>query len=136
MNLTIFESYVVNSEMEWEAAQSGMLNISNLIFNSSILSSYSSSTDSEKIIPKSKVKPLRIVTLDFESMFDKKDEICHFLNYTNIAIILGCETHLSPSISTSELLPLYTQHRGVTVMMVLEIPSLLQRKIWFLRKSK
>ena len=86
MNLTIFESYVVNSEMEWEAAQSGMLNISNLIFDSSVLSSYSSSTDSEKIIPKSKVKPLRIVTLDFESVRQERWDLslpklhqhCHY----------------------------------------------------------
>ena len=75
MNLTIFESYVKNSEMEWECAQCGMPNISNLIFDSTVSSSYSSSINSDKIIPKSKAKSLRIVTLNFQSMFNKKDEM-------------------------------------------------------------
>ena len=73
-----------------------MPNISNSIFDSTISFSYSSSTNSEEIIPKSKAKSLRIVTLNFQSMFNKKDEICHLLNDNNIDIILGCETHLSP----------------------------------------
>ena len=98
--------------MEWECAQCGMPNISNSIFDSSISSSYSSSTNSEEIIPKSKAKSLRIVTLNFQSMFNKKDEICHLLNDNNTDFILVCETHLSPSISTSELLPpVYTVYR-------------------------
>ena len=91
--------------------------------------SYSSSTESEELLPKSGAKPLKIVTVNFQSMFKKKDEICHFLSDSIIDIILGCETHLSPSISTSELLPLYIQHIGVTEMMLMEGPSLLQRKI-------
>ena len=126
MNLTIFESYVKKSEMECECARCGMPNISNSIFDSTISSNYSSSTDSEEIIPKSKVKSLRIVTHNFQNMFNKKDEICHFINNNNIDIVLGCETHLSPSISTSELLPpLYIQHTDVTEMMVMEGPPLL-----------
>ena len=37
---------------------------------------------------------------------------CHLLNDNNIDIILDCETHLSPLISTSELLhPVYTAYR-------------------------
>ena len=100
MNLTIFESYVKNSEMEWECAQCDMSNISNLIFDSTI----SSSTESEEIRPKTQVRSLRIVTLTFQSMFIKTDEIFHFLKDSNIDIILDCKTHLSPSISTSELL--------------------------------
>ena len=45
-------------------------------------------------------------------MFNKEDRICHFLNDNNINIILGCETHLTPSVSTSKLLPPgYTAYR-------------------------
>ena len=98
--------------MKQECALCGMPNISNLIFDSSISSNYSFITNSEYQSSKSKAKSLRIVTLNFQSMFNKKDEICHLLNGNNIDIILGCETHLSPSISTSELLPpVYTAHR-------------------------
>ena len=65
-----------------------------------------------EMIPKPRAKSLRIVTLNFQSMFNKKDEICHLLNDNNTDIILVCETHLSPSISTSELLPpVYTVYR-------------------------
>ena len=88
INLTIFESYIKNSKMEWEHAQCGMPNILNLTIDSTISFSYSSSTDSDEIIPKSKAKSLRIVTLNFQSMFNKKDEICHFVNNYNIDIIL------------------------------------------------
>ena len=103
-----------------------MPNISNSIFDSTISSNYSSSTDSEEIISKSKVKSSRIVTHNFQNMFNKKDEIFHFINNNNIDIVLGCETRLSPSISTSELLPpLYIQHADVTEMMVMEGPPLL-----------
>ena len=52
-----------------------MPNISNLIFDSTVSFSYSSSINSDKIIPKSKAKSLRIVTLNFQSMFNKKDEM-------------------------------------------------------------
>ena len=98
--------------MECECAQCDMPNISNSIFDSTISSSYSSSTNSEEIIPKSIAKSLRIVTLNFQSVFSKKDEICLFLNDNNIDIILGCETHIFPSISTSEFLPpIYTAYR-------------------------
>lgn len=82
-----------------------MPNISNLIFDSTISSSYSSSTDSDKVIAKPKAKSLRTMTLNFQSRLNKKDEICQSLNDNNIDNILGCEIHLSPSVSTSDLLP-------------------------------
>ena len=94
-----------------------------------------SSTNSEEIIPKSKAKSLRIVTLNFQSMFNKKDEICHLLNVSNIDIILGCEAHLSPLISTSELLPpVYIAYRcdrddGYEGSIIIEKKNLITEKI-------
>ena len=98
MNLTI-------SEIEWECTQYGMPNLPNSIFDTTISFSYSFSTNSEEMIAKLKAKSLIIVTLNFKSTFIKIDKICHFLNDNNIDIIPSCNTHVSPSISTSELLP-------------------------------
>ena len=60
------------------------------------------------MIAKSKVKSLEIITLNFQNMFLKKDEI----NDSSIDIILDCENHLSLSVSKSELLStVYTAYR-------------------------
>ena len=79
----------------------------------STVSSYCSDSSSDQTFPqKSKSKSLRIVTVNFQSIFNKKDELCHFLINNNIDIILGSETHLSSSISNSEFLPpQYTAYR-------------------------
>ena len=53
------------------------------IFDSTISSSYLSSTDSEDMIAKSKTKSLRTVTFTFQTIFNKK-EICHFTIDNNI----------------------------------------------------
>ena len=92
-----------------------MPNMSNLIFEGTMLSGHSSSADSEEMIVKSKAKSLSIMTFHFQSMFNKKDEIYHFLNDNNIDNILGGKTHLFPSVSASELLPpVYTAYRCET----------------------
>lgn len=86
-------------------------NISDLIFDTTISSGYSSNTDSDKVIAKPKAKSLRTMTLNFQSRLNKKDKICQSLNDNNIDNILGCEIHLPLSVSTSDLLsPVYTPH--------------------------
>ena len=59
-----------------------------------------------------KSKPLMVVTINFQSTYNKKDELSWFLIENDFDIVLGSETHLSPWIKNDEILPLmYNSHR-------------------------
>ena len=59
-----------------------------------------------------KSKSLRVVTVNFQSIYNKKDELSSFLTENDVDIVLGSETHLSPSINNAEILPpMYTSYR-------------------------
>ena len=51
-------------------------------------------------------KFLGVLTVNFQSIHYKKDELSSFLIENDIDIVLGSETHLSPSINNAEVLPL------------------------------
>ena len=51
------------------------------------------------------MKGLRDVTVNFQSVYNKKDEINPFLIESNVDIVLGSEKHLSPSLNIAEILP-------------------------------
>ena len=52
-----------------------------------------------------KAKQLRIMTVNFQSIWGKKEELELALVENNIDIVIGCETHLDPSINDTEFLP-------------------------------
>ena len=52
-----------------------------------------------------KAKSLRILTCNFQSLWNKRPELGHFLVKHDIDILTGSETHLSPSIWNSEIIP-------------------------------
>ena len=57
------------------------------------------------MIAASVMKGLRVVTVNFQSVYNKKDEINPFLIESDVGIVLGSEKHLSPSINIAEILP-------------------------------
>ena len=65
------------------------------------------SLDSTEILePKQKDrKTLRLLTVNFQGFWNKKDEIEEFLVENDIDIVLGSESHLKPSIKNAEILP-------------------------------
>ena len=53
-----------------------------------------------------KAKQLRIMTINFQSVWGKKGELELALVENNIDVVIGCETYLDPCIHDSEFLPL------------------------------
>ena len=59
-----------------------------------------------------KVKQLRMLTVNFQSIRNKKDELELIIINEDIDIVLGSETHLTPCITDSEILnPKYKCYR-------------------------
>ena len=51
-----------------------------------------------------KSKSLRVVTVNFQSIYNKKVEVSSIRTENYVDIILGFETHLSPSINNTKIL--------------------------------
>ena len=54
---------------------------------------------------KKSIKRLKIQHINFQSIWPRKYELASNLYENNIDIIIGTETHLTPSLQTSEFLP-------------------------------
>ena len=71
-----------------------------------------SSLDEIKQLSQRKVKQLRMLTVNFQSIRNKKEELELILINEDIDIVLGSETHLTPCITDSEILnPKYKCYR-------------------------
>ena len=89
--------------------------MSPLLFDSS-MSSINSSLNLDKDMLRVKSKSLRVATVNFQSIYNKKDELNSFLIENDVDTVLGSETHLSPSINNAEILSppppaMYTSYR-------------------------
>ena len=105
MNSTIFECYTnATIEMQWTYVKCGLPVILASLFDCSMSSINSSLNLDEDMLPV-KSKSLRVVTGNFQSIYNEKDEICSFLIENDVDIVLGSKTHLSPSINNAEILP-------------------------------
>ena len=69
------------------------------------MSSIKSSLNLDKDMLRVKSKSLRVATVTFQSIYNKKDELSSFLIEIDIDIVLGSETHLSSSINNAGILP-------------------------------
>ena len=82
--------------MQWTCIKCGLPNISASLFDSS-MSSINSSLNLNYNVLHVKSKSLRVVTVNFQNIYNKKDELSSFLIENDVDIVLGSETHLSPS---------------------------------------
>ena len=99
----MFETYTKNSDLEKICYKCGIPYPDSMLFESS----YSSSKSSENFyISRKRSKSLNIITCNFQSIWNKRAELEHFLKRYNIDILLGSETHLSPNITNPEIISL------------------------------
>ena len=52
-----------------------------------------------------KLKFLRLVTVNFQSIYNKKDELSSFRIENDVDLVLGSKTHLFPSINNAKSPP-------------------------------
>ena len=105
MNSMIFECCTnATIQIQWTCIKCGLPNISASFFDSSMSSIHSSLNLDEEML-RVKSKSLRVVTVNFQSIYNKKDELSSFLTENDVDIVLGSETHLSLSINNAEILP-------------------------------
>ena len=97
----------------WECCNCGLPNTSSL-FDSSFSSTgsypgpptHTSSPNEPQTIRKRKsLRRLKVQHINFQSIWPRKDELEANLEEHDIDIVIGTETHLTPSIQTSEFLP-------------------------------
>ena len=100
----VFNCYTQDDEIEWICVNCGLLGVS-----FSALKSPGPANDLQDVPPpirqQHKPNQLKIVCCNFQSIWNKKDELADFLASDNIDIIIGSETHLSYNISNAEILP-------------------------------
>ena len=106
---------LADTSLEWECCNCGLMNISITVFNS--FSSSNSLNDSVMTssplnISKKIPKQLRILVVNLQSIWGKKEQVEQALIESEIDVVIGSESHLDPSIKDSEFLPMaYTCFR-------------------------
>jgi len=96
-----------NNSQYWECCNCGLKNTSFTLFDSFENSNTSSVSSSSLQSTQLKVKPkeLRLLVINFQGLWSKKEVLANELNEMNPDIIIGTETFLDSSIKTSEILP-------------------------------
>ena len=115
MYIIVYDCYTENSKLEWECCNCAIKNIRFSLFNHPVNSDHLLSSpicSSSPNITTKKAKQLRIMTINFQSVWEKKEELELALVENNIDVVIGCKTHLDPCIHDSKFLPLnYTCFR-------------------------
>ena len=104
MSNNIYECYELDEDLEWLCPGCVFTNISDGLFDSSISSN--GSTSSNDTYPnRKKAKRLRISVCNFRSIWNKQKLLGNYLHENDIDILIGSESHLSCNIKNSEFLP-------------------------------
>ena len=115
MHTIVYDCYMENSKLECECCNCAIKNISFSLFNHRIDSDHlllSPICSSSSNITTKKAKQLQIMTINFQSVWGKKEELELALVDNNTDVVIGCKTHLDSCIHDSEFLPLnYTCFR-------------------------
>ena len=115
MHTIFYDCYMENSKLECECCNCAIKNISFSLFNHPIDSDHlllSPICSSSSNITTKKAKQLQIMIINFQSVWEKKEELELALVENNIDVVIGCKTHLDPCILDSKFLPLnYTSFR-------------------------
>ena len=94
----MFNCYTNDELLEWTCNNCALINISNSAFDSSFSDSGSSVIGEHDEQPeKTKVQSLRIMVINFQSIWSKKEVLQKLLCDNNIDVVIGSETHLDPS---------------------------------------
>lgn len=117
--------YMSLNNVSWHCCNCGMPNFASSLFESSInissTNSYSSLEDSitspdpplTSSSPTSRSFPnknnkrsnLKVLIVNFESVKNKKEELCNIIESSDPCIIIGTETWFNPTIHSSEIFP-------------------------------
>ncbi|XP_066931249.1 uncharacterized protein [Clytia hemisphaerica] len=104
MDDQIYQCHIQEENFEWLCPGCALADISYSLFDTSISSC--SSTSTNDITPeKKKVNHLRVVVCNFQSIWNKKLLLGNYLHKNDIDVLIGSETHLSCNISNSQFLP-------------------------------
>ena len=107
MNSILYDNYEANVDLSWECCNCGVKNISLSLFNSTLESSTNSNLSPQRDNSQHKRTPkqLRILCINFQSLWDKKEQLDEALLEEDIDIVIGSETHLDACHKSTELLP-------------------------------
>eukprot|EP00111_Clytia_hemisphaerica_P010869 TCONS_00031794-protein len=104
MDDQIYQCHIQEENLEWLCPGCALADISYSLFDTSISSC--SSTSTNDITPeKKKVNHLRVFVCNFQSIWNKKLLLGNYLHKNDIDVLIGSETHLSCNISNSQFLP-------------------------------
>jgi len=116
MNTHVFNAYANDELLEWTCSNCALINLSNSVFDTEFSdsdSSINSEQDEEDNLPKVKKQSLRIMIINFQSIWGKKEQLTKRLYDHDIDVVIGSETHIDPSIKDSEIIPKgYTAFRN------------------------
>ncbi|XP_066931888.1 uncharacterized protein [Clytia hemisphaerica] len=101
----MYDIYQTNNDLEWECCNCGVKNINPSLFDSSLDSSTDSNLSPQRGIPKRTPTQLKLMCINFQSVWGKKEQIEQALFGDNVDIVIGSETHLDSSIKDSEFIP-------------------------------
>ena len=105
MSSGMYETYEAATDLVWECCTCGLKNVSTSVFDSLLDSSTDSNLSPQRNNPKRTPSELKIMCINFQSVWGKKEQIEQALSENNVDIVIGSETHLDKSIKDAEFLP-------------------------------